>query len=199
MMKTAVVYRSGHGSAEQYARWIAEETGADVYNERKVRPKDLASYDIIVFGGGIYTGGIKGIDFVRKNVRRRFRDKIIIVYAVGISIDDAANRQQAYELNFEKMKEKPVCFFFPGAFRPEEIRGFEKVMIDLTRRMIGEGSGGEFGNTLLGYLRNGCDLLDRERIRPLVELVRALSEEGADVDALYEEALGRMPGMRAGV
>ena len=194
MMKTAVVYRSKPGSAEQYARWIAEDTGADIYNERKVSPKDLDTYDIIIFGGGIYIGGIKGIDFVRKNVRRRFRDKIVIVYAVGISIDDAANRQQAYELNFEKMKEKPVCFFFPGAFHPEEIKGLDKKLIDLTKSMIGKGVGGEFGNTLLGYFRNGCDLLDRERIRPLVELVHALSEEGAEVDALYQEALGRMPG-----
>jgi flavodoxin len=192
-MKTAVVYRSKHGSAGQYARWIAEDTGADIYNERKIRPKDLDSYDIIIFGGGIYTGGIKGIDFVRKNVRRRFRDKIVIVYAVGISIDDAANRQQAYELNFEKMKEKPVCFFFPGAFRPEEIKGLDKKLIGLTKSMIAKGVGGDFGNTLLGYFRNGCDLLDRERIRPLVELVRALSEEGAPVDVLYQDALARMP------
>lgn len=57
MRKIAVVYKSCHGSTKQYAEWIAEETGADLFNVDDCTGSDMSDYDTIVFGGCIHAGG----------------------------------------------------------------------------------------------------------------------------------------------
>jgi flavodoxin len=139
--KTAIIYYSKYGTTRQYAEWIAEKTGAQLFDARKFKKKDLAAYDTIVYGGGIYAGGIKGIDLITKNWYKGLDEKNVIVFAVGITVGSEACRQQCLEVNFEKrfvtdavedqgkesgqftvtelLKEKmlPIrCFFLPGAF-----------------------------------------------------------------------------------
>ena len=101
-MSVAVVYYSKYGTTEQYARWISEETGADLLDARKCKIRDLAGYDTIVYGGGIYAGGIKGIELITKNWSGALEGKKVLVFAVGITVEDEANRQQCMEINFEK-------------------------------------------------------------------------------------------------
>ena len=63
MKKTALIYHSKHGSTEKYAKWIAEETGADLFKDGEVKAADLAGYDRIIYGGAIHSGGIMGMNF----------------------------------------------------------------------------------------------------------------------------------------
>ena len=58
MKKTALIYHSKHGSTEKYAKWIAEETGADLFKDGEVKASDLAGYERIIYGGAIHSGGI---------------------------------------------------------------------------------------------------------------------------------------------
>ena len=67
MTNIAVVYCSRYGSTKQYAQWLAEDLGADLYDVRRVYKEKLETYDTIVFGGGLYYGVINEImlPFVR--------------------------------------------------------------------------------------------------------------------------------------
>ena len=47
-MNAVVVYYSRYGATEKYARWIAEELGADLIPAGKCRLRDLEPYDTIV-------------------------------------------------------------------------------------------------------------------------------------------------------
>ena len=56
-MKILIVYRSYHRmNTEKVARAMAEATGATLMKPDEVRPEDLAGYDLIGFGSGIYGG-----------------------------------------------------------------------------------------------------------------------------------------------
>jgi flavodoxin len=54
-MKTLIIYQSiHHGNTEKVARKIGEVLGADLKKPNEVKPEDLAGYDLIGFGSGIY-------------------------------------------------------------------------------------------------------------------------------------------------
>jgi Flavodoxins len=54
-MKTLIIYQSiHHGNTEKVAKKIAEVLGADLKKPNEVKPEDLADYDLIGFGSGIY-------------------------------------------------------------------------------------------------------------------------------------------------
>jgi flavodoxin len=54
-MKTLIIYQSiHHGNTEKVAKKIAEVLGADLKKPNEVKPEDLANYDLIGFGSGIY-------------------------------------------------------------------------------------------------------------------------------------------------
>jgi flavodoxin len=54
-MKTLIIYQSiHHGNTEKIAKKIAEVLGADLKKPNEIKPEDLANYDLIGFGSGIY-------------------------------------------------------------------------------------------------------------------------------------------------
>jgi flavodoxin len=56
-MKTLIVYSSTHkGNTEKVAKKIGEILGADLKKVFEVSAGDLANYDLIGFGSGIYRG-----------------------------------------------------------------------------------------------------------------------------------------------
>ena len=56
-MKTLIVYKSYHRmNTEKVARAMAEARGATLMNTDEVGPEDLAVYDLVGFGSGIYGG-----------------------------------------------------------------------------------------------------------------------------------------------
>lgn len=83
-MKTAVIYRSHYGSTEKYAKWLAEDLGADLLKADAVKPADFSRYDTVVYGGGLYAGGVNGLALLTKNMES-LRDKRLFLFAVGAS------------------------------------------------------------------------------------------------------------------
>lgn len=189
MSKTAVIYYSKYGTTENYARLIAKELGADLFEAKKTKFRDIKGYDTVVFGGGIYSGGIRGIELITKNWYKGLCEKKVVCFAVGITIDKEENREQCMDINFRKrfvtdaeedhgrddlsaselIKEKrlPIkCFFLPGAFDPGKVKGLDKFIIGITKKMIDDSPEGQ---QLLDYFNKSCDLVDYDSIKPVVE------------------------------
>ncbi len=56
-MKILIIYKSYHrGNTEKIAKAMAEAVGATVVKVEDTRIEDLAGYDLIGFGSGIYAG-----------------------------------------------------------------------------------------------------------------------------------------------
>lgn len=189
MSKTAVIYYSKYGTTENYARLIAKALGADLFEAKKTKFRDIKDYDTVVFGGGIYSGGIRGIELITKNWYKGLCEKKVVCFAVGITIDKEENREQCMDINFRKrfvtdaeedhgrddlsaselIKEKrlPIkCFFLPGAFEPGKVKGLDKFIIGITKKMIDDSPEGQ---QLLDYFNKSCDLVDYDSIKPVVE------------------------------
>ena len=83
-MNTIVIYKSKYGSTETYAKWIAEDLGCKAVDAKEVKPEELADYDTIIYGGGLYAEVINGLTLITKNMDK-LRDKKILVYTTGIT------------------------------------------------------------------------------------------------------------------
>jgi menaquinone-dependent protoporphyrinogen IX oxidase len=101
--KCAIVYKSNYGSTEQYARWIAEATGGDLFTLPRLKVQQLSGYDTIVIGGGLYAGGILGFSF--------FKKKKLIVFSVGASFNTQKNTDSIKSSNMTEVMLKTVQYF----------------------------------------------------------------------------------------
>ena len=79
MKRIAVVFDSKYGSTKKYATWISEALGADLFDRKNATLPKIRSYDVVVYGGGLYAGGISGVKLVTKNP-----PKNLVVFTVGL-------------------------------------------------------------------------------------------------------------------
>lgn len=79
-----ILYRSKYGATQKYAQWLKEATGFDCTETKGVDAKTAAAYDTIVLMGGVYAGGLAGLDFLKKNLAA-LSGKRIFLFAVGAS------------------------------------------------------------------------------------------------------------------
>ncbi len=172
-MKKAVVYNSKYGATKQYAEWIAAALHADLIDGKHLKASSLSPYDMIIYGGGIFSGGIYRLDFLKKHIRKELKGKVIICFGVGITVNHDENQIQADEINFKDVLEGLPCFYLPGKFDPAAVRGVDKGIIKITRHMI-DGGVGKYAAELQDTFANGRDLIDREKIIPLLEYVHEL-------------------------
>lgn len=83
-MKSIVIYTSKYGSTETYARWIAEALDCPAKKLQDVGSGDLASYDAIIYGGGVYASRIAGFKkFLAK--LNPANQKTLILFMVGMT------------------------------------------------------------------------------------------------------------------
>lgn len=66
MSKVVILYQSKYGSTKKYAEWLAEELAGDLLETKKATAEQIAQYDVVILGGGIYASGIAGISFLKK-------------------------------------------------------------------------------------------------------------------------------------
>lgn len=192
MERTIVIYKSKYGTAEQYARWISEELNCEAKDLDELKQRDLEGYDNIIYGGGVHAGGIEGFDKFRKWIRPILKDayynsfdqnvefrsdmyepsKKIIIYAVGINLMNFDARAQLRDVNFDKKWLRPVtCYYLDGKYEPERVEGADKLVMKFTTKLLrdkGLNMNADERN-LLDRIDNGCDLIDRSQIEPIVK------------------------------
>ncbi len=196
MGNAIVIYKSKYGATEQYAKWIAEELQCAAVPIDQVKKADLKDYDTIVYGGGVQAGGIKELDkFLKwqkvdlkiwemyRNGKLDHEDLVksgvhkrkIVVFACGINLDDEAARQQLLEINFPKAYQKNIpCFYMPGEYHPERLDKIEKFIMNTAEKILrgkSEVDVTENDRKMLDYMQHGCNLINKERIRPLIQEV----------------------------
>lgn len=130
-MKTLVVYRSKTGFTKTYAEWIARNLDADLREARTVQRSQFVAYDTIIFGGGLYVGGINGISLIRQNLDA-LRDKNVIVFATGATpVREETTRELALK-NFTLEELQYIRFFyFRGGFDFSRLNLLDKLLTRL--------------------------------------------------------------------
>ena len=78
MKDIAVVYATKYGHTKQYAEWMKEEAGADIFAAASFTSTKALEYKAVVFAGGVYGDKILIMDWLKKNLGQVNVNKMII-------------------------------------------------------------------------------------------------------------------------
>ena len=177
MSDIAVVYASHYGFTETYARWIAEDLQADLLGSGSVR--DLSRYRCVVFGGGLYAGGVNGVSVLTKNFDRLTNTALFLFTVGAADVTDPENtasiRRSLARVLTPPMLERIQLFHLRGGLRYSEMRLLHRTMMAMLHKKLEKAAPDTLRPEDRMFLETyGRDIsfLDRSSIAPLVEAVR---------------------------
>ena len=139
-MNILVSYGSKYGTTKRYAQWIAEELACDLADSRELTPERLKPYDVIIHGGGLYAGGLCGINTIVKHFGV-ISDKQIILFSCGLADPEDPENVAHIESGLEKvltpeMREKIRQFHLRGGIDYSRLGLTHKAMMAMLRRVM---------------------------------------------------------------
>lgn len=178
MNKIAVVYKSRYGSTAKYAKWIAEELKADLYDCYQIDLKKLQEYSTIIYGVGLYASGIAGVSIITKNYDI-LKNKKIIVFTVGLASTD--NKEifiPIIDKNFptKEMKDKINFFHFRGGIDYKKLGIIHKFMMAMLKGMQSRRDVNDLSpedKEFLATYGEKIDFTDKDAIKPLIQSLRS--------------------------
>lgn len=182
MKKILVLYRSKSGHTETYAVWAAKALGAEVRTIDGIRPQQLAGYDIVLYGGGLYAGRINGLGKLKK-LLPALREKKVFLFAVGLSTEDSeqAKKIRSGQLGSPVFDGMPA-FYLRGGIEPAKLRGVDRLLINMmAKSLAGEANPSPEQQQMLEAFQQAGDYCTEEQLFPLIEAVKA--EKGNDAPA----------------
>ena len=180
-MNILVSYGSKYGTTKRYAQWIAEELACDLADSREVSVEKLKSYDVIIHGGGLYAGGLCGINTIVKHFGV-ISDKQIILFSCGLADPEDPENVAHIESGLEKvltpeMREKIRQFHLRGGIDYSRLGLTHKAMMAMLRRVMlkkGYDNLRSEDQMMLDTYGGTVDFTNRESLAPLLNYVRSL-------------------------
>lgn len=181
-MRILVTCASKYGTTKRYAQWIAEDLACDLRDSREVNAELLKSYDILIHGGGLYAGGLCGINAIVKNFEA-IADKHIILFSCGLADPEDPENVAHIEAGLEKvltpeMREKIRQFHLWGGIDYSRLGLTHKAMMAMLRTVMlkkGYDNLRSEDQMMLDTYGGTVDFTNRESLAPLLSYVRSLS------------------------
>ncbi len=175
MNSIAVIYFTNYGTTEQYAKWIGEETDADVIDGKNVTIDQLNSYDTIIFGGALYASGISGAKFETQHFDE-LKEKNLIVFTVGVA---STNRTEVFvpilDKNFSKEMQDTISFYhLRGGINYNKLNTKHRAMMWMLKNVLARKKPEDLSEDDVALLETYGDVVDfsnRSTIRPLIEMI----------------------------
>ena len=174
MKKAVVIYKSKYGSSEKYAKWIAEETNADIFKLKEIKINILENYDTICYCGGVYASTINGFSKIKKNFDKISNKKVIVV-AVGTAPNNNSTKRSLKKSNFtDEIKDKINFFVVRGELNYDKMNFIYKFVMFIvmqsakSKKNLSE----EAKATIASYGKN-IDFSNKDDIKPIVELIKS--------------------------
>ena len=181
MSKAVVIYQSKYGTTRKYAEWIAEELSCKLIERKKAEISKLDDYDTIIYGGGLYAGGVSGIDLLTKNFNK-LRDKNIILFTCGLaSPEDEDNvkhiREGLKKVLTEDMEKNIKVFHLRGGINYSKLSFVHKSMMAMLHRMTLKKDYNSLraeDKEMLDTYGGVVDFTNKDTIKPIIEYVNRL-------------------------
>ncbi|MCL2042948.1 MAG: flavodoxin domain-containing protein [Treponema sp.] len=176
MVKVLVLYFTIYGSTKKYAEWIAEELKGDLFDINDVRYNQLYDYDIIILGGGLYAGNIKGLNLLIDNYEK-IKNKKLIIFTCGLAdyskeenINSVKSRLKKNTPNnvFENIK----VFYLRGYINYKKLSFKHRIMMGMMRKMIlikGAEKMNEENKEFLETYGKIVDFTDKKNIKEIID------------------------------
>lgn len=174
-MKTVVVYKSKSGYTRTYAEWIAEELGADLKENNRLKAEEMLGYDTIIYGGGMYAGGINGLKLIKQNLES-LKGRNIAVWATGANPGRPEEMQAVWEKHFSPEQLSNIrTFYLRGGFDLSLCSTGDKVLMKLLKSQLQKKEDPtEDEKGILSMCERPVDFRDRKNIEELCAWVRGL-------------------------
>lgn len=170
-MSTIVIYKTKYGSTGTYARWIADRLCCEAVDAKNISIEELADYDTIIYGGGLYAEVINGVTLITKNLTR-LNGKKIIVYTTGITPIDCRDYYDklVIEKNFKPdMLDKIKMYNYLGKMVVNELSLVHRTAIKtLKKLMFSKENPTEMERLLVELCSADGDFTDKSAIDELV-------------------------------
>ncbi|MFV0516210.1 MAG: flavodoxin domain-containing protein [Aminipila sp.] len=171
--KILVVYTSKYGSTRKYAEWIALAVSADLFDAKKVDPKALSQYDVVIYGGGLYASGIAGVKLVTQNFCKN-----LIVFTVGLADPNTTDYSAIINKNFTPgLISKTKFFHLRGGIDYKKLSSMHRVMMTMMKGMIQrkpESDRAPEDEEFLNTFNSKVNFEDRSAIDSLINFVNGL-------------------------
>ena len=141
-MKGIILYTSKYGATKRYADWLAAESGFDCIETKNAKIEDVIQYDAIILGGGIYASGISGLSFLKKNIEKLQRRKIII-FCDGASPFDEKAFQQIIDYNLKGPLSGLPCFYCRGSWDMDRMNFADRNLCRLLQKIVAKKKTGD--------------------------------------------------------
>lgn len=174
-MKTVVVYKSKSGYTKTYAEWIAKELGADLKENNKLKIEEVSAYDTVIYGGGMYAGGINGLKFIKYNYEQ-LKEKNIAVWATGANPGRPEEMQAVWEKRFSpEQLEHIKTFYLRGGFDISLCSKGDKILMNLLKSHLKKKENPtEDDKGIISMCEVPVDFRDKKNIEELCNWVRGL-------------------------
>ncbi len=174
MKRIAVIYQSKYGSTKQYAEWIAEQLGAELLPRAQVKPADLAQYDAVIYGGGLYAGGIGGADLVLKHPVKR-----LALFTVGLGDPKTADYTHVIKQAFPAgVPDTVKVFHLRGGVDYARLSFVHRTLMTVLKKLMIDKTPPEKRTdemrTIQETYGKKADFTDRDSIAPIVAYVKSL-------------------------
>lgn len=175
MERTVVIYESKYGYTRKYAQWIGEALSCPVLERREMHPRNLTQYGTVIYGGGLYAGGISGIKFITKNWGI-LSEKDVVIFTCGLADpenpENIANIRKSLGKIFTKeMIEHVRLFHLRGGIDYSRLSVIHRSMMSMLRQMLLKKDDRELSEEdrqVIETYGQCLDFTDHESIRPLV-------------------------------
>jgi len=175
-MKAVVIYKTKYGTTKQYAEWIAEALEIPLFEATAIKPAQLLDYDVIIYGGGLYAGGVIGSKLVAENPCN-----CLILFTVGAADPSTTDYKDILEKNFSQdLLSKTKIFHLRGGIDYSKLSLVHKGMMAMLRKMVkkkSKKSESELSDEDMLFLETygkKVDFMDKTTIMPLVDYVQTL-------------------------
>lgn len=179
MNKTLIIYKSKYGTTKQYAEWLAEDLGADLREVRQVRQEDLDGADTLIFGGGLYAGGILVAPFLKKNYDK-LRGKRAALFTCGLGDPAVAENVENIRSSVAKKLgsgalEELALFHLRGGMDYSKLSFLHRTMMRMVLRAVEhrrEDMRTEEEWQMINTFGKTVDFTDRATLKPLLAWAR---------------------------
>lgn len=171
-MKCLVLYRSKYGSTARYAHWLAEALQGEAVDAGQNRKLDLAPYAAIIYGGGVYAGGILGFHKIKPALQQS--KKPVFLFAVGAT----QPCPEVMETLRDRIKPEEVparLFYLRGAFDMAKMHAADRMMIRILQKSLSKKPRETlepWARDMLDNQGRSADWTDRQALAPLIEAIR---------------------------
>ena len=141
----------------------------------------MIAYDTIIYGGGLYAGGVGGFDLIIKNFDK-ISHKNLILFTCGQGDPNSSVNTERVKSSLKKvfspsMEEKLKAFYLRGAIDYSKLSITDKSMMAIINKMMLKKDLDTLSledKEMIAAYGQTVDFTDRTTIEPIIEYIHSL-------------------------